>query len=103
VLNNYSRACVFLNSLKCNRLNFFQRAGLPERRAEKHSILHAQSMSRLDSYNFGAGLDYNFFCSHKASEARPIIWATAEFFVWTEDHLNSRNYRVRLVSTKNLD
>jgi hypothetical protein len=54
------RACVFLNSLKCSRLNFFQRARLRRRRAEKlKNLLHAQSvLSVLDSYNFGAGFDY---------------------------------------------
>jgi hypothetical protein len=54
---------------------------------QRQQFFHAQSvLSRLDSYNFGAWLDYNFFCSHKASEARPIVWTTAEFFVWTKEH-----------------
>jgi hypothetical protein len=60
-------ACMFLNSLKCNRLNFFQRTGLCKRRAEKLvNLLRAQSvLSKLNSYNFGAGLDYNFSAATK--------------------------------------
>jgi hypothetical protein len=55
--------------------------------SKRQRFLHAQSvLSRLDSYNFAAGLDYNFFYTLKASEARPIIWATAEFSVWTKEH-----------------
>jgi hypothetical protein len=43
-------------------INHFQRADLRKRHAEKpNSLLHARSIRRrLNSYNFAAGLDYNF-------------------------------------------
>jgi hypothetical protein len=57
------RACVFLNLLKCNRLNLFQRVGLLKRRAEK----------------------LNHFFMLKASFAGSIVWTIAKFFVWTKE------------------
>jgi hypothetical protein len=44
------RVCVFLNSPKRNRLNFFQRASLRKRHAEKpNSLLHTHGiLRRLD-------------------------------------------------------
>jgi hypothetical protein len=45
-----------------NLINDLQRANPRKRHAKKlNSLLHAQRIRRrLNSYNFGAGLDYNF-------------------------------------------
>jgi len=57
----------YAKPFKHKLISLFHRAGLLERRAEKLiNLLHAQGvLGRLNSYNFDAGLDYNFTTAKK--------------------------------------